>query len=180
MPTVSSGAVRASPCLLWSRGRSLAPTGLGRGSSVSGDDSRPFAQARERPMARADRARSATAIRCAIYTRKSSDDGLEQEFNSLNAERKACEAYIVSQRHAGWSRSRICTTTEACLAVARDRILGHMRARRNPVMPCRRRQMAPGGDHNVFATVGVSFPDDSLAREFGHGLLVRRLVGDED
>src|SRR5271157_4568409 len=53
-------------------------------------------------MARADRTRSATAIRCAIYTRKSSDEGLEQEFNSLDAQREACEAYIVSQRHAGW------------------------------------------------------------------------------
>jgi site-specific DNA recombinase len=41
-------------------------------------------------------------IRCAIYTRKSSDEGLEQEFNSLDAQREACEAYIVSQRHAGW------------------------------------------------------------------------------
>ena len=40
--------------------------------------------------------------RCAIYTRKSSDEGLEQEFNSLDAQREACEAYITSQRHAGW------------------------------------------------------------------------------
>ena len=52
-------------------------------------------------MAKADRARTST-IRCAIYTRKSSDEGLEQEFNSLDAQREACEAYIVSQRHAGW------------------------------------------------------------------------------
>ncbi len=41
-------------------------------------------------------------IRCAIYTRKSSDDGLEQEFNSLHAQFEACEAYIASQRHEGW------------------------------------------------------------------------------
>jgi DNA invertase Pin-like site-specific DNA recombinase len=40
--------------------------------------------------------------RCAIYTRKSSEDGLEQEFNSLDAQREACEAYIASQRHEGW------------------------------------------------------------------------------
>src|SRR5437588_5213309 len=40
--------------------------------------------------------------RCAIYTRKSSEDGLEQEFNSLHAQREACEAYITSQRHEGW------------------------------------------------------------------------------
>ena len=44
-------------------------------------------------------------IRCAIYTRKSSEEGLEQEFNSLDAQREACEAYINSQRHEGWLRS---------------------------------------------------------------------------
>ena len=42
-------------------------------------------------------------LRCAIYTRKSSEEGLEQEFNSLDAQREACEAYIQSQRHAGWT-----------------------------------------------------------------------------
>jgi Resolvase, N terminal domain len=52
-------------------------------------------------MARADLAQTGS-IRCAIYTRKSSDEGLAQEFNSLDAQREACEAYIVSQRHAGW------------------------------------------------------------------------------
>lgn len=41
-------------------------------------------------------------IRCAIYTRKSSEEGLEQDFNSLHAQREACEAYVVSQRHEGW------------------------------------------------------------------------------
>ncbi|WP_093973331.1 recombinase family protein [Boseongicola aestuarii] len=41
-------------------------------------------------------------IRCAIYTRKSSEDGLEQDFNSLDAQREACEAYVASQRHEGW------------------------------------------------------------------------------
>ena len=39
---------------------------------------------------------------CAIYTRKSSEEGLEQEFNSLQAQREACEAFITSQRHEGW------------------------------------------------------------------------------
>src|SRR5690606_42152895 len=43
-----------------------------------------------------------TRLRSAIYTRKSSDEGLEQEFNSLDAQREACEAYIASQRHEGW------------------------------------------------------------------------------
>ena len=41
--------------------------------------------------------------RCAIYTRKSSEEGLEQEFNSLDAQREACEAYIKSQKSEGWS-----------------------------------------------------------------------------
>jgi site-specific DNA recombinase len=40
--------------------------------------------------------------RCAVYTRKSSEEGLEQEFNSLDAQREACEAYIASQRSEGW------------------------------------------------------------------------------
>jgi DNA invertase Pin-like site-specific DNA recombinase len=43
-----------------------------------------------------------SATRCAIYTRKSHEEGLEQEFNSLDAQREACEAYILSQKHEGW------------------------------------------------------------------------------
>jgi len=42
-------------------------------------------------------------LRCAVYTRKSTEDGLGQEFNSLDAQREACEAYILSQRHEGWT-----------------------------------------------------------------------------
>ena len=53
-------------------------------------------------MARVDHVQAAFTLRCAIYARKSSDEGLDQEFNSLDAQREACEAYIVSQRHAGW------------------------------------------------------------------------------
>src|SRR3569623_1043309 len=41
-------------------------------------------------------------VRCAAYTRKSSEEGLEQEFNSLDAQREACEAYVASQRAEGW------------------------------------------------------------------------------
>jgi len=41
-------------------------------------------------------------VRAAVYTRKSSDEGLEQEFNSLDAQHEACSAYIASQRHEGW------------------------------------------------------------------------------
>src|SRR5919107_5744729 len=43
------------------------------------------------------------ARRCAVYTRKSSEEGLEQEFNSLDAQREACDAYVRSQRHEGWT-----------------------------------------------------------------------------
>ncbi len=56
-------------------------------------------------MARADYGRAPAGprtIRCAIYTRKSTEDGLEQEFNSLDAQREACAAYVLSQRHEGW------------------------------------------------------------------------------
>ena len=42
-------------------------------------------------------------VRCAIYTRKSSEEGLEQDFNSLHAQREACAAYILSQASEGWS-----------------------------------------------------------------------------
>jgi site-specific DNA recombinase len=49
-------------------------------------------------MPRADASRR----RCAIYTRKSSEEGLEQEFNSLAAQCEACEAFIRSQRNEGW------------------------------------------------------------------------------
>ena len=42
-------------------------------------------------------------LRCAVYTRKSSEEGLDQEFNSLDAQREACLAFIASQRHEGWT-----------------------------------------------------------------------------
>src|SRR5437763_6545227 len=41
-------------------------------------------------------------LRCAVYTRKSTEEGLDQEFNSLDAQREACEAYIASQKAEGW------------------------------------------------------------------------------
>src|ERR1700730_12252522 len=44
-----------------------------------------------------------SGLRCAIYTRKSTEDGLNQPFNSLEAQRESAEAYIVSQRHSGWT-----------------------------------------------------------------------------
>lgn len=55
------------------------------------------------PLLRVEDAVSrASEVRCAIYTRKSSEEGLDQEFNSLHAQREACAAFIVSQRSVGW------------------------------------------------------------------------------
>ena len=42
-------------------------------------------------------------LRCAVYTRKSSEEGLDMEFNSLDAQREACESYVASQRAEGWT-----------------------------------------------------------------------------
>ena len=48
-------------------------------------------------------ARPGRKLRCAVYTRKSSEEGLEQAFNSLDAQREACAAFILSQKHEGWA-----------------------------------------------------------------------------
>src|SRR6516162_1663839 len=58
-----------------------------------------------RPMTRpaTNSTRRKGTVRCAIYSRKSSEEGLEQAFNSLQAQREACEAFIISQRHEGWA-----------------------------------------------------------------------------
>ena len=50
--------------------------------------------------------RGGALARCAVYTRKSSEEGLEQDFNSLHAQREACEAYIRSQQDEGWVLTR--------------------------------------------------------------------------
>src|SRR2546428_3985028 len=62
-------------------------------------------RATEATMAESEKAsrRSAKRLRCGIYTRKSSEEGLEQAFNSLDAQREACAAYILSQKHEGWT-----------------------------------------------------------------------------
>jgi DNA invertase Pin-like site-specific DNA recombinase len=51
----------------------------------------------------AEARRPARGLRCAIYTRKSSEEGLQQAFNSLDAQREACAAFILSQKHEGWT-----------------------------------------------------------------------------
>ena len=52
---------------------------------------------------RKTKAAPTSPVRCAIYTRKSTEEGLDQDFNSLDAQREAAEAYIHSQAHAGWT-----------------------------------------------------------------------------
>jgi site-specific DNA recombinase len=54
-------------------------------------------------MRKPDSPKASQIFRCVIYPPKSSEDGLEQEFNSLDAQREACEAFIVSQRHGSWA-----------------------------------------------------------------------------
>src|SRR5712691_11615539 len=93
--------------------RSRARTGRGRGSLVWIESKMPVgleasagaSSRRRRPMV--DRRsngdeRRQPKLRCAIYTRKSSEEGLEQDFNSLDAQREACEAFIASQKREGW------------------------------------------------------------------------------
>src|ERR1019366_1137931 len=83
--------------------KARAPNGTASSSSI---------WPRRLPMARNSAPRSAAnvptgpaekrVVRCAIYTRKSTEEGLQQEFNSLDAQREAAEAYIASQRGEGW------------------------------------------------------------------------------
>jgi hypothetical protein len=78
----------------------------GRATTGSGHFTRTRFLARlGRPMTRpaANSTRRKGTVRCAIYCRKSSEEGLEQAFNSLQAQREACEAFIISQRHEGWA-----------------------------------------------------------------------------
>src|SRR5467141_727164 len=96
------------------RSRERLPARRGRGRSSSGSDKTDWRAGGHRqrrfrsagrwraPMPRVDPSRK----RCAIYARKSSEEGLEQEFNSLQAQCEACEAYIRSQRHEGWVLAR--------------------------------------------------------------------------
>src|SRR5262249_13241548 len=62
----------------------------------------PFAQRSRLMTPLCNHVPAPKTVRCAIYTRKSSEEGLEQEFNSLDAQREAAEAYLASQQHQGW------------------------------------------------------------------------------
>jgi DNA invertase Pin-like site-specific DNA recombinase len=87
-----------------SHARSPGPGGTAGASSACGQPRRAGLEA----LGARDFGRGANAsplvrrLRCAIYTRKSTEEGLEQEFNSLDAQREACAAYIASQRVEGW------------------------------------------------------------------------------
>src|SRR6478672_6795118 len=85
-------AARPLPAFPKSPLPSPASDGTDRGSSVCGRN----------PVGKVPMAGEAKLLRCAIYTRKSTEHGLEQEFNSLDAQREACEAYIKSQASQGW------------------------------------------------------------------------------
>ena len=62
--------------------------------------------------------RASAKLRCAIYTRKSSEEGLEQDFNSLDAQREACEAFIASQKREGRKASSIIAAHGGCRSPA--------------------------------------------------------------
>lgn len=57
---------------------------------------------KRKPISAASLPADARKFRCAVYTRKSTDEGLEKEFNTLDAQRESCEAYVASQRAEGW------------------------------------------------------------------------------
>src|SRR5262245_55356164 len=72
------------------------------GSDAAGSpDAEELANMANRSVPNSNRAPA--KLRCAIYTRKSSEEGVEQDFNSLDAQREACEAFIASQKRAGWA-----------------------------------------------------------------------------
>src|SRR4030095_12588556 len=79
--------------------RSPGPDGTGSYSSVWPRWDHMPADAKQ---SHGTSSRAREPIRCAIYTRKSTEEGLEQEFNSLDAQREAGEAFISSQKQEGW------------------------------------------------------------------------------
>src|SRR6266567_6980381 len=93
--TASSGTANPIEACPPSPGQSPARSGMDRASSACAT---PNPRHHRCVMAANER----KFFRCAVYTRKSSEHGLEQDFNSLDAQREAAEAYIKSQAHEGW------------------------------------------------------------------------------
>ena len=96
-PMALLGTARPIPACRRSPWRSPAPAGTARSSSAC-------AISRRKGPPHEDR--TSECVRCAIYTRVSTDQGLEQDFNSLDAQYDASQAYIRSQAHAGWTLLR--------------------------------------------------------------------------
>src|SRR5688572_4619338 len=94
----------APPIRLSLRLRERSPERTGQGRASLGCWRRAKAALAEAAMGEADipLRRPPRRSRCAIYTRKSTEEGLEQDFNSLDAQREACAAFIQSQKHEGW------------------------------------------------------------------------------
>jgi DNA invertase Pin-like site-specific DNA recombinase len=90
---IASGTTARSPPLLARSPASLGPVPASPGLPEGG----------RTPMRRNAKSAPTGRIRCAIYTRKSTEEGLDQDFNSLDAQREACTSYINSQRHEGWT-----------------------------------------------------------------------------
>jgi hypothetical protein len=83
--------------------------------------------------------RNSNAVRrCSVYTRKSSEEGLEQDFNSLHAQREACEAFIKSQQGEGWRLVESAYSTPGIRALILQYRFGRSRiASRRSVSTCR-------------------------------------------
>jgi transposase len=99
--------------------------------------------------------------RCAIYTRKSSEEGLEQEFNSLHAQREACEAFIRSQAGEGWLRMKASHGVDPLSQT----VLGE-KGRRRPPMPRTHPPYAPEYRRRIIELARTGRPIAQLAREF--------------
>ena len=95
-------------------------------------------------------ARSTKVVRCAIYTRVSTDQGLEQDFNSLDAQYDASQAYIRSQAHAGWSLLRAKYDDGGFSGGNTDRpaLAGRRAAKRGGRMQTVRSSLFPGAERH--------------------------------
>ena len=115
-------------------------------------------------------------VRCAIYTRKSTEEGLQQEFNSLDAQREAGQNYIAAQKHEGWvclpdfyddggftmrsETMRSLTLLVTAKHSLRMQILGNLRiGPLRPPMDCLVFRRAKFPDHQIFPTPGRHAPE---------------------
>jgi hypothetical protein len=103
---VASQVLGAKPAQSSMRDGMKSPERIGRGRASLGClGQAPSARISRDAMGKPEKTerRPAKKARCAIYTRKSSEEGLEQAFNSLDAQREARSAFILSQKHEGWT-----------------------------------------------------------------------------